>query len=115
MSRYERDDSAGRACGLIRDRIRATPGFKLARELVLERAFQRVIDYDRKASVATLRRLGGLSAVVCYAIKTLPDLYRVDLGSKMFPSSVIDQLDAEVGELRSDLQQRLARFLHETA
>lgn len=108
---YVRDNSLSTAAAVVSDRIRQHPHYQAAQDLVLERAYTRVLEYDRDVSVAAMRRLGGLTEVVEYAIATLPDLYRQDLGSKMFPRAVADELRADVGRLRSGLQQRLAAYL----
>ena len=106
--RHEHDMSLNDANALVSQRIRGLPEFRNARDLVLESAERRVFDFDRGGpSVAVLRRLGGYTAIVEYAIAALPEHYRADKGSKMFPRSVVDELRFDAAALREALQRRI--------
>ena len=108
--RYTRDNSLNTAYSIVSDRIRALPEYRNARELALESAVRRVFDYDRDGpTVAVLRRMGGFTRIAEYALEMLPEHYRADKGSKMFPRSVVDELRADLPALREDLQTRVAR------
>jgi hypothetical protein len=103
--RYERDDSLSVACAAVGSRVRALPEFNEAQEIVIGRA----VAVCRGLSVATMRAIGGFSCEIRRQIEALPDAYRVNHGSKMFPRTVVDELRAAVPEMREEVQTILAR------
>jgi hypothetical protein len=103
--RYERDNSLGTAAAIVRDRVRASESFAEARRWVKERVMARVMATDR--SVDAMRQMGGWSAIIRTAITLLPDQYRANVGSEMFPATVAEELCLGIGRLRTELQTEL--------
>lgn len=104
MSRYQREDWPGRAHAIIRNRVCALPEFAHARGLVVSQA----LDECQGLTVAELRERGGFSGVIRRHIDALPDCYRQEYGSRLYPHSVVDVLRGLVPQMREELQFALA-------
>lgn len=104
---YESDSAWwGRAARIIRERIVALPEYTEARGFVLAAAFA----VCRGRNVDEMRDLGGFTEVLRRAVQALPEQYRVDHGSQMFPSTVVSQLETyDLPALREELQWALVR------
>ena len=99
----ERDNSLNIAAAYIRATIVASGEFADAKAIVLGSAF----DQCRGRSVAEMRTLCGYSNVLAAHIANLPEMYRENRGSRLFPCSVTNVLSMSLGELREELQRRL--------
>lgn len=103
--RYESESATwGIAARTISHRIRALPEFTEARARVVAAAVVACAGRD----VAGMRELGGFSAVVEREIASLPERFRVNHGSKLLPTTVVDELASDLGTMRREVQQRVS-------
>lgn len=107
--RYEGESRTwSTAAAIVRDRVRALPEFARLRAELVATAVERC----RGKSVAEMRALGGFSGVLHALTDALPDACRVNVGSKLLPWSLATELAAEVGNMRGEVQARLAKDAH---
>ncbi len=101
--RYERDNSLSNAVGIIRFRIKGLREYFEGKDRVVKAA----CDICRDKDVEGMKALGGFSAVAARIIAELPEEYRANRGSKMFPTSVADILREEIPNILNEVKRKL--------
>lgn len=88
------------AARAVSERIRALPEFAEARNRVVRESVALCLGRD----VASMRMLGGFTAVIEHQIGALPPEFSAPRGSKLLPASVASELLALREELRFEVQ-----------
>lgn len=110
MSKLITENHLGNAHNLIRQKIRRSQPYAIARRAVLSDSQAIIKDFmrdTRKEAYEALRSLGGYTAILRKAI--VDNAPTNNIGSKLIPLSVKDILTEALPELRTELQLRIAQ------